>query len=39
MAATETAYLLTGRPGSGQDDHHQESVARLTIPAGGFYTE
>jgi len=35
----ETAYLLTGRPGTGKTSLVRQEVAELREKAGGFYTE
>ena len=34
-----SGYLLSGKPGAGKTTLIREVVARLTISAGGFYTE
>jgi nucleoside-triphosphatase len=34
-----SVYLLTGRPGAGKTTLIREVVARLSLNAGGFYTE
>jgi len=34
-----SVYLLSGKPGAGKTTLIREAVARLTISAGGFYTE